>query len=218
MYLRLKKASLCAALLVLAGSFAFAADIDLELEAGIGQTDNITRATDTALDPAMDDVVYSTGLALTLTQDSARANVDLRGSLFYHGYKDGPYDSQTLPALDLTSIFRITDQALSWFLIGNIGQQYIDPFQPVTPDNQENFTYFTTGPRLQLSMGPRFFVRTDLFYSRVLYEVQPLDNSRAGAQLSFVRQINPNRSLSLNLRGERTEFDEDASVCTNRST
>ena len=59
-------------------------------------------------------------------------------------------------------------------------------------------------------MGPRFFLRTDLYYSRVLYEVQPLDNSRAGAQLSFVRQINPNRSLSLNLRGERTEFDEDA--------
>ena len=163
MYLRHKKASRCAALLVLAGSFAFAADIDLELEAGIGQTDNITRATDTALDPALDDVVYSTGLTLTLTQDSARANVDLRGSLFYHGYKDGPYDSQTLPALDLTSIFRITDQALSWFLIGNIGQQYIDPFQPVTPDNQENFTYFTTGPRLQLSMGPRFFLRTDLY-------------------------------------------------------
>ncbi len=108
MHSRIKTASSCALLLVMTGSFAIAADIDLELEAGIGHTDNITRATDTTLDPAMDDIVYSAGLALTLTQESARANVDLRGSLFYHGYKDGPYDSQTLPALDLSSIFRIT--------------------------------------------------------------------------------------------------------------
>jgi hypothetical protein len=43
----------------------------------------------------------------------------------------------------------------------------------------------------------------------VEYDSQPLDNTRTGVQLGLVRQINPRRSLSINLRAEKTEFDEE---------
>jgi len=198
------------ALLTLFSASAGAVDLGVELEAGIGYTDNITRASDTLVEPVLDDTVYQAGLTVTLEHETARAQVDLRGSLFYHDYQDAPYDSETLPALDMSALFRVTDQSLSWFLNGNVGQQTIDPFQPVTPDNREDFAYFTTGPSLFVPLGPRFSLRADLSYSEIKYEEQPLDNSRTGAQLSFARQINPTRALSLNLRAERTDFDLDA--------
>ena len=209
MYSKKKARRLSATLLLLACTGAGAVEIGVELEAGIGQTDNITRAADTPSEPAIDDTVYQVGLDVTLGHRSARSNVDLRGSLIYHDYQDGPYSSETLPALDMSALFRITDQSLSWVLDGNLGQQSVDPFQPVTPDNREDFAYFTTGPSLFIPMGARFSLRTDLTYSEVDYEEQPLDNSRKGARISFARQINPTRALSLNLRGERTEFDDE---------
>ena len=209
MYSKKKARRLSATLLLLVATGAGAVEIGVELEAGIGQTDNITRAADTPSEPAMDDTVYQVGVDVTLEHESARSNVDLRGSLIYHDYQDGPYSSETLPALDMSALFRITDQSLSWVLDGNLGQQSVDPFQPVTPDNREDFAYFTTGPSLFIPMGARFSLRTDLTYSEIDYEEQPLDNSRKGARISFARQINPTRALSLNLRGERTEFDYD---------
>ena len=184
-----------------------AMDIELELEAGIGRTDNITRATDTPLNPAVEDTVYTAGIAVTLEHASGRADVDLRGSLFWHDYKDGPYESETLPALDATAIFRITDQVFSWFVRANIGQQSVDPFQPVTPGNREDFTYLTTGPSFTIPMGTRTALRADAWYSDVGYEIQPQDNSRQGAQVGVARAINPSRSISLNVRTERTDFD-----------
>jgi len=186
-----------------------AADLELELEAGIRHTDNITRVPDTILIPAIDDVVYSAGLSLSYQLESARAEVDARASLLYVDYKDGPFDSETLPGLDASALFRLTKQSLSWFFQGNIGQQSIDPFQPVTPDNRENVSYITTGPSLFIPIGTRFSIRSDAYYSDVQYEVQPFDNVRTGVQVAFARQISTNRSLSLNVRGERTEFDLD---------
>ena len=200
---------LSVALAALICTTAGAVEIGVELEVGVGHTDNITRASDTPGDLAIEDTIYDTGLTVSLEHESVRSNVDLRGSLVYHDYQDAPYDSETLPALDLSALFRITEQSLSWFLDGNVGQQSIDPFQPVTPVNRENFSFFTTGPSLYVPLGSRFSLRTDLSYSEIDYEEQPLDNSRKGAQLSFVRQINPTRTLSLNVRGERTDFDSD---------
>ena len=210
MYTKKKMQRFSAAFLVFFCASAGGVEIDVELEVGVGHTDNITRTEDTVAEPAIDDTVYEAGLALTLEHASARADVNLRGSLFFHDYQDAPYDSETLPAMDLSSLFRITDQSLSWFFIGNVGQQSVDPFQPVTPDNRENISYLTTGPSFFFPVGPRFSLRADLSYSVVDYEEQPLDNASKGGQVSFVRQINPTRSLSLNVRGKRTDFDLDA--------
>lgn len=188
---------------------AVAAEIGVELEVGVGQTDNITRASDSAIDPAIDDTIYTAIARLDIEHESARADVDLRGQVTWLAYQDAPYDNETLPALDLMAIFGITEESLSWFAQGSIGQQSIDPFQPVTPENRQDVTYLTTGPTVYIPLGSRSAVRGDAWYSIVEYDSQPLDNSRTGAQVGFVRQMNPRRSISLNVRAEKTEFDED---------
>jgi hypothetical protein len=196
--------------LVIVGQGAIAAEIGVELEVGIGETDNITRANDTVLDPALDDTIYRASVALDVDHQSARSDVELRGLVAWMNYRDGPYESETLPALDATAIFRITDEALSWFATGNVGQQSVDPFQPVTPENRQDVTYLTTGPTLSIPLSSRTALRVDAWYSDISYDSQPLDNHRTGAQLGIVRQINPRRSLSLNVRAENTAFDDEA--------
>ena len=183
-----------------------AADLGLEFEVGIGHSDNITRAVGDVSDPAIDDTIYSAALAMTLEHQSARSDVDARGSVYWHDYADGPYDSETLPALDATALLRVSDQALSWFVQANVGQQSVDPFEPVTPENRENISYVTTGPILTIGLGSRFSLRMDAWYSDIDYEVQPFDNQRVGAQVGLLRQMSPTRTLSLNYRTEETDF------------
>ena len=197
----------CFALFILLGQVAGAADLDLELEIGIGHTDNITRVPDTLLDPAIDDTIYNVGLSLAYEKESARSEVDIRAALSYVEYKDGPFDNETLPGLDASALFRINERSLRWFILGNIGQQTIDPFEPVTPGNRQNITYITTGPSVFIPLGTRFSTTADAWYSVIRFEEQPQDNDRIGAQLALTRQINTNRSISLNVQGERTEFD-----------
>ena len=88
MYPKKKMQRFSAAFLVFFCASAGAVEIDVELEVGVGHTDNITRTEDTVAEPAMDDTVYEAGLAVTLEHESARADVDLRGSLFFHDYQE----------------------------------------------------------------------------------------------------------------------------------
>jgi hypothetical protein len=190
------------------GSIAVAADISLEFELGLGHSDNISREPDTPAAPTQDEVFYSGGLAVTYEEQTAKMDTSVRGSLTYIDYEQA-FDSETLPALDASAVFKLTEQSLRWFAYGNVGQQTVDPFSPVTPDNRQNVTYLTTGPSLFLPLGRRFSLTADAWYSDVNYEEQPLDNTRAGAQVGMAREINPTRSLSINVRGERTDFEED---------
>ncbi len=199
----------CLALFIVLEQAEGASDLDLELEVGIGHTDNITRIPDTIMIPAIEDTMYYAGLSLLYEQESARSDVDVRAALSYVDYKGGPYEGEMLPGLDASALFRITENSLRWFIQGNVGQQSIDPFVPITPDNRENITYFTTGPSFLIPLGTRFSMNMDAWYSAVNYEEQALDNDRTGARLALIRHISPSRSFSLNFQRERTEFDEE---------
>jgi hypothetical protein len=199
-----------ATILLTATAVSGAAELELQLQAGIGYSDNIIRAPDTLADPAVEEVILDAGLVVEFVQQSARADVDLRGSLFFVDYSDETFESETVPALDASAIFRVTKEALRWFVQGNVGQQTINPFLPTTPENRGNVVYLTTGPSLRVPIGSRFSVGMDAWYSDVDYEEQPLDNSRQGARVSLIRALNPNRTVSLNFSGEQTEFDDES--------
>ncbi|MEQ8206394.1 MAG: hypothetical protein RIA65_09485, partial [Woeseia sp.] len=91
-----------------------AADFGLELEAGIGRSDNIGRLPDNGIDPQMDEIVYNAGLNITYTDESARSQVDVRGSLNYLGYDTNSFGSEVLPALDAGAIFQLIGRNLQW--------------------------------------------------------------------------------------------------------
>lgn len=205
-----RKFHLQAVLLVAGALFATTgrADFGVELEAGVGRSDNIGRITDGGTAEPTDEIVYNAGLSITYTADTARSEVDLRGTVSYLSYDTNSFASETLPSLDANAIFHLVGRNLQWQFQGNVGQQSIDPFSPVSPGNRQDVTYLTTGPNLIVPLSSRFAATASAFVSDVRYEEQPFDNDRMGAQLGLVRQISDNRSLSLNLRGERTEFDD----------
>ncbi len=188
---------------------ATAAEFDVVLEAGVGQSDNITRTEGSPANPAIEETTYFGGIELEYSHDSTRVEADVRGAVTWIEYADDAFDSDVLPALDATALFQLTEQTFSWFFRGNIGQQSVDPFEPVTPDNRQNVTYLTTGPRMLIGLGPRFRFGMYGYFSDMDYETFLEDNQRISGQVGLVRQIAQSRSLALNWRAEKTEFDLD---------
>ena len=182
---------------------------DWELEAGVAYTDNINRAPDTQADPAKDDVIYSAGLNLDWVQQSRRMDADVRGSLFFLDYENNNFKSETLAAVDATLLFRLREEVITWLVQENYGQQIIDQFQPVTPDNRENISFFTTGPRISIPLGSRTFINLRGDFSDINYESRPLDNQRFGSGISLERDLSVNRTMSINVDGDRIEYDND---------
>jgi len=200
---------LCGGAVFLAWEPAISADFGLSVEGGIGRSDNINREPELPNDPTVDEIIYDAGMTLSFQQASARAESDIRAYLFFLKYGDDLYEQETLPGLDATILFRLTDQVFRWFVRGSVGQQAIDPFEAITPGNRQNFSYLTTGPSVVVSVSRRFSAKIDAYYSDIRYGDQPLDNQRLGSQISLIRQISDYRSLSLNVRGERTDYEDD---------
>ncbi|MCH8137303.1 MAG: outer membrane beta-barrel protein, partial [Proteobacteria bacterium] len=133
----------------------------------------------------------------------------IRGSVFFLDYENNTFDRETVGSLDASIVFKISEEVLSWFVQENFGQQIINPFQAVTPDNRENVNFFTTGPRLAIPLCRRALVNVEASYSDVNYEDRPLDNERFGARLGIERVISASRSVSINVDGDRIEYDDD---------
>jgi len=186
---------------------AQARNYEMGIEAGVGATDNIGRTPDTPLDPALDEVFYLAGLNFMLEQEARRWSADFRGSIRRIMYENQIFDDETLATLSGGVSLTLVDERLFWFVDVNHGQQIINPFQPVTPDNREDVTYLTTGPRFSIPLGVRTYLTGRASYSDVSYELRPFDNERADGRLGIMRDIAPTKSVSLNVSANRIEYD-----------
>jgi hypothetical protein len=182
-----------------------AVDTDLELEAGVGYSNNISRV-DAGSD--IDEVITTAGITLKLEEKSRRLDLNVKSNLSFISYEDNTFDEETLGFVTADALIRLSEQNFSWFITENYGQQIIDPLRPVTPDNRENINYFTTGPRLSLPLGARTHLNLNGSFSDVQYEEQPFDNQRFGGSIGIERELSPNRSLSLIVDADRIEYDD----------
>jgi len=136
-------------------------------------------------------------------------DLKLRSQFDYLNYKDGTFDSEWVGGLNALANFTLVDERLYWMVQNNFGQALFDPLRPASPGNRENVNFFTTGPTLSFLPGGRSPIRIDVRYSRVSYEIRPNDNERLSGTLSIGRDISRESTVSVNLSGERVEFDDN---------
>ena len=191
-------------LLLVMSAVGNAAEYDASVRAGVGASDNIARTPQNEIA----ETITTAGFDFAVTEQTRRMDLDLRSQFEYLDYSDGTFDSEWVGGLNLFANFTLIDERLRWIVQNNFGQTLSDPFRPVGPDNRENVNFFTTGPTLNLLPASRNLVDIDLRYSRINYEVRPYDNKRLSGALSIGREISQESELSLNLRGQRTEFDD----------
>ncbi len=190
--------------LVLSPTQANAADITTTFTVGIGQSDNILRTPNNHIEESMGNA----GVRFGLVESTRKFNADIVANLDYLTYLDDAFDDDLTGGATVLAGYDIVEEFLEWDLQYNFGQQVFNPLAPVRPDNQEDVSFLTTGPRMTLPLGSRHEFGLDLTYSDVNYEINLNSNSRKTARARFTRALNENRNLSIIGSVERIEFFE----------
>lgn len=194
-----------ASLLILTGSAAVAEN-SFQVNAGLGQSDNI-RKTET---DKQDETIASAGLGFSVFQNSKRLYTNAIADLAYLDYLHNTYDREVVGNLSGVVNVRFVPERFEWIFQDNFGQVSSDPFAPVTPDNRQNINFFTTGPDFSLAFGS--VTRTTLSgrYSKVDYEQTPSDNDRYSVALSLAHDLSSATEVSANAQTEKVNFDANA--------
>jgi hypothetical protein len=181
---------------------------EVTIEAGIAASDNIGRTADTDIDPAVDETIYLPALSFMLLNVSQRWDADIQGTVRRHIYENQTFEDETLSTVRGNVSIHLA-QWLDWVFNVNHGQQLLNPFEPVRPDNRENVTVLSTGPGISIPIGVRTYITGSGTYTDVSYETRPFDNERIGGGLGLRRDISPEKSVSLNVDADRIEYEFD---------
>lgn len=185
-------------------SFASAVDIGLTATLSGGRSDNIVRTADNE----RDEDIYTAGAILTLTEQSQNVMADVQARAMRYRYSSDTFDDETLATFVGQVQFTSTNSLFSWVIQDNYGQQIVDPFRAVTPNNRENVNIFSTGPDFRLPVGQLNSVVLGLRYTDTHYEFRPQDNEILRASVQFVRQSTPTRSIALVVTGDEVKYDD----------
>ena len=148
------------------------------IDAGVGETDNVTLApTD-----KISQTIATVDADFTVHQRSRLFDVNAVGNFSDLDYLQGAYGNEFLGRLDGVADAAIVPGRLVWVLRDDFGQSALDPYTPVTPNNIENINYLTTGPDLKLRFGGIDFVDISARYARAQYQTSPFNSNRLLAQ------------------------------------
>ena len=208
-----KRACICGCCLVFLafGEIAGAQmrEYEVSVEAGVSATDNIGRTADTVSDPAIDEQIYVPALNFMFLNESQRWDADFQGKIQRNIYENQSFDDETLSTVLGSASVYIIKRRLDWQFTVNHGQQLINPFEPVRPDNREHVTVLSTGPQFNIPVGVRTYITGGGTYTDISYELRPFDNGRASGRLGLMRDISPEKSVSINIDANRIEYDLD---------
>lgn len=179
------------------------ADVEIAVEAGLGYSDNVTRATTAPVE----ETIATAGLDLEVNHDRNRFDAEVALSLDYFHYLDDTYDSEIVGTANADLRFALIPGRFNWRLQDSFGQVVGDPFAPVTPENRENINYISTGPDLLLNVGQAGRLRLFGLYSLTDYERSDLDGDRTLAGVSFLRGLSSASEFGLNAVTETIRYD-----------
>lgn len=186
--------------------FAYAEMLTYGVDAGVGETDNVTlvRSDKVSQTMAVADADFD------YKEQSSRLNVDAKGDFTYLDYLQNAYHDELLGRFDGNATFALIPQRLTWALQDDFGKMAIDPFTPAIPTNLENVNYVSTGPDLSLRFGGLSFLNLGARISRAEYQTSPYTNNRAQGTLGWGWDLSARSSISLNGDSERVLFQNTA--------
>ena len=177
--------------------------VDYGVDVGVGESDNVTLVSRDKVSQTM----AVTDLDFTVLQQSRLLNLDAKGDFSYLDYLQNAYSAHLFGRFDGSGEISIVPGRLSWLVQDSFGQTQIDPFAAVTPTNQEDVNYFSTGPNLSLRFGPMAFMDATARFARTDYETSPFNSNRFSASVAFGAQLSARSSVSLDASSERVLFE-----------
>ena len=204
------RATRCRAVLILSSvtviSVAPAETLTYGIDAGVAESDNVTLV--------HTDKISQTMAVLDADFDvkhlSSLLTVDAKGNFTDLDYLQHAYGNQLIGRFDGSAVVALMPQRLTWTLQEHFGQMALDPFTPLTPTNQENVNFLSTGPDLTLRFGGTEFLNISARVSRVTFTGNPFNSDRGSGSVAWGVDLSARSSLSVNLDSERVLFDNTA--------
>jgi hypothetical protein len=172
------------------------------VDAGVGESDNVTLAHDNKTSQT----IAVTDFDLDYRQRSQRLDADAKGNFSFLDYLQHAYGSQLVGRFDGSADVALIPQRLTWGVQEHFGQAALDPFTPTTPNNRENINSLATGPDLYLRLGGASFIDMSARVADIHYQTSPFSNTRATGSLAWGLKLSPLSSVSLNADTQHVDF------------
>jgi hypothetical protein len=184
---------------------AQSAELGAEFSAAIGTSDNIARTSDSEKSEG----IAVLGAKISFSDSSSRYDAMVLVDANYLDYLDDTFDSELQGGMVASLNTVLVENTLTWIFGNNFGQQPINPFEVVRPDNRENINYFTTGPDLRIPFGTRNYLGAELRYSDIYYEERPFDNNKTAATVSLNREMREGLTVALRASVKNVEYENE---------
>jgi hypothetical protein len=183
-----------------------AAQPGYEVTVGVGEADNVFLAPSNRTS----DTIFLQGVEFSWHDKQSRLTADVDADLNYLEFVNHSFNNQLVGNFLGGARFALVPDLLYWDLGDNFGQGRVNPFEQITPANQENINYASTGPELILPLGgSETLLDVQARYGRVSYQVSPLDSTRTSGQVGLLRMLSANSNVSINVRDEHVVYSND---------
>jgi hypothetical protein len=168
-----------------------------------GESDNIRRSADETRGS-----YNAAGVLVDAHRARERLTAGLETDLQYRRYSLPDLEDETLGALEAFADVAIVREKFDWTFGDSFGQGRTDPFSAVGPENRENINIFTTGPEVDLPLGPRTSMSLDALYGDRTYEdTKTLDATSMAYELGVFRETGPVNRIGLFVSNNDVEYD-----------
>ena len=172
-------------------------------DAGLGETDNVTRAPNNKVTQT----IATVDADFDVKHRSSRLDVDAKGNFYDFEYLQGAYGNELLGRFDGAAHFALIPQRIIWVLQDDFGQAALDPFVATTPGNHEDVNYVSTGPDFALRLGGTGFLDANVRIARAVYQTSPFNSNRVLGSVTAGLKLSPRSTISVSGAAERVLFD-----------
>lgn len=180
------------------------ASTDLALRFGAGYSDNILRQ-----QANEESASYKTlGFLFNHQRQGARLNTNFSGDVEVREYSRANVSRERLGSINAFLGVDAVPDVFTWIFDDSYGQGATDPFRPSAPNNRQEINIFRTGPRVNLPIGQRTFMRMQATGARRRFQnTGQLDSDSLGRELGFFRALNRTTEIGLVLNSRDVNYD-----------
>lgn len=184
---------------------ARAEGLDPSATFAVTRSDNLLRART----GEVGDTVVDAGVGVNVAAGGRIFRLDGDAAFRHREFLENSAASDNLPAVNLRGRAIILPEILTWIADESMGQIAPQPFESLTRNDQQNASFFSTGPSLYLPLGSRTRVEADLRYGLVNYSGSGVDTRRYTGEIGLGRLLGRTGSVSVNYSAKKLEYELD---------
>jgi hypothetical protein len=186
---------------------AIAVHLDYAVDAGVERNDNVAMS---AVDPFVEDS-FRAGMGFALTHDTSAIQTSITGRAEYRDYLSDTFADTFEGTLAGRFNWFAVPERLSFTVEDSLMLQAVNTFVPDSPGNRQQVNVLSVGPNLYFNLPAQLRGQAELRYSSADAEITDDFNSqRQSLALRAVKELSTTSQVSLNLQGQRIDFDDDS--------